>query len=571
MKYGHIDGNGLAEIRNFNIQNLASAPTTGLKKGRFYYNTTDDIVYVYDGTQWVNALSQGNYTFTNGVQENDRQVTLKLNTTGSSGLSTLSADSNGLKINVTEASTDAKGIIEIATDTEASTGTSEVLAINPKQLATKVTANTAITGATHTKITYDSKGLVTSGADLSASDIPNLTLSKITDVTATAAEVNVLDGITASTAELNILDGVTATASEINVLDGITASTTELNYVDGVTSSIQTQFSNKLDKKPDGTNDLIDSGNKVSATYLPDYILGQMLYAGTFAPSTATATLSTNAKTKLGTSSDTIVLTNDTTPVTGYSANEGNYYLCSGNGTFASISLLVGDWLVSTGSGWNKVDNTDAVTGVKGNAESSYRTGNINITADNVLPTQTNNSGKFLTTNGTTASWAEVDGFPTQTGNAGKFLTTDGTDTSWATALTPSGTQTVTNKTIDADDNTISDLTASNLKSGVLLTSIRASSSASDTSWVSEKGVATALESKVYTAQNTALTVSGGICTWTVTHNMNNSNVGIHLYEVSSGDEVMFDRSVTSANVVTIKILSASNISANTYKVVILG
>ncbi|MBR2734666.1 MAG: hypothetical protein IKE05_00555 [Clostridia bacterium] len=37
-----------------------------------------------------------------------------------------------------------------------------------------VGANSAITGATKTKITYDSKGLVTSGADLSASDIPDI-------------------------------------------------------------------------------------------------------------------------------------------------------------------------------------------------------------------------------------------------------------------------------------------------------------------------------------------------------------------------------------------------------------
>lgn len=41
-------------------------------------------------------------------------------------------------------------------------------------LATKVTSNGAITGATKTKITYDSKGLVTAGADLTASDIPIL-------------------------------------------------------------------------------------------------------------------------------------------------------------------------------------------------------------------------------------------------------------------------------------------------------------------------------------------------------------------------------------------------------------
>jgi hypothetical protein len=41
-------------------------------------------------------------------------------------------------------------------------------------------ANSPITGATHTKITYDTKGLVVSGVDLSASDVPVLPWSKIT-------------------------------------------------------------------------------------------------------------------------------------------------------------------------------------------------------------------------------------------------------------------------------------------------------------------------------------------------------------------------------------------------------
>ncbi|MGJ8682942.1 hypothetical protein, partial [Paraglaciecola sp.] len=63
--------------------------------------------------------------------------------------------------------------------------------------------------------------------------------------TATAAELNTLDGITATTAELNITDGLTATTTELNTLDGITASTTELNYTDGVTSNIQTQLNGK--------------------------------------------------------------------------------------------------------------------------------------------------------------------------------------------------------------------------------------------------------------------------------------------------------------------------------------
>ena len=38
---------------------------------------------------------------------------------------------------------------------------------------------------------------------------------------------------------------VTASASELNILDGATLTTTELNYVDGVTSSIQSQINGK--------------------------------------------------------------------------------------------------------------------------------------------------------------------------------------------------------------------------------------------------------------------------------------------------------------------------------------
>ena len=64
-------------------------------------------------------------------------------------------------------------------------------------------------------------------------------------------------------------------------------------------------------------------------------------------------------------------------------------------------------------------------------------------------------------------------------------------------ALTADGTATLTNKTIDADDNTISDLETDNFKSGVVVdstTGIAATSSASDTKLVTEKAVAKEIE-----------------------------------------------------------------------------
>jgi hypothetical protein len=55
-------------------------------------------------------------------------------------------------------------------------------------------------------------------------------------------------------------------------------------------------------------------------------------------------------------------------------------------------------------------------------------------TAFNALaPSQSTNSGKYLTTDGTNSSWATVDSLPSQTSNSGKYLTTDGTVASWAT------------------------------------------------------------------------------------------------------------------------------------------
>lgn len=53
------------------------------------------------------------------------------------------------------------------------------------------------------------------------------------ELTASASELNILDGVTASTAELNLLDGVTASTAELNILDGVTSTAEELNLVDG--------------------------------------------------------------------------------------------------------------------------------------------------------------------------------------------------------------------------------------------------------------------------------------------------------------------------------------------------
>jgi|TARA_B100000963_G_C22609115_1_gene664025 hypothetical protein len=91
-------------------------------------------------------------------------------------------------------------------------------------------------------------GVTATAAELNILDGVTATAAELNildGVTATAAEINILDGVTATATELNLLDGVTATTVELNLLDGVTATTTEINYVDGVTSAIQTQLDAK--------------------------------------------------------------------------------------------------------------------------------------------------------------------------------------------------------------------------------------------------------------------------------------------------------------------------------------
>ncbi len=84
----------------------------------------------------------------------------------------------------------------------------------------KVTKNADITGATKCKITYDSKGLVTAGANLAASDIPSLASSKTTAMTgyskaSAAAAISTSDSLNTAIGKLEYkVDNVDALPSQ---------------------------------------------------------------------------------------------------------------------------------------------------------------------------------------------------------------------------------------------------------------------------------------------------------------------------------------------------------------------
>lgn len=121
----------------------------------------------------------------------------------------------------------------------------------------------------------------------------------------------------------------------------------------------------------------VGGDGKIPVGLLPDVVLGNVLYGGnlTDAPTDANtwaATPSASLKTRLGIAAavTSITIKNQeggaSTTGYGWKALEGVYFIANAAGTFAGISFEVGDWLISTGDSWQKVDNTDTIKTVGG-------------------------------------------------------------------------------------------------------------------------------------------------------------------------------------------------------------
>jgi len=144
------------------------------------------------------------------------------------------------------------------------------------------------------------------------------------------------------------IDGtpITASAAEINILDGATLSTTELNYVNGVTSSIQNQLNNRVTSSTDDvltagyTTTAVNDGTKTSGSYTPTPLGGNMkiiINGGAF-------TLS--APTYSGDYTIIIQVTNNASAgavtLSGFAASSGAFTTTNGHSFFAYITKLNG-------------------------------------------------------------------------------------------------------------------------------------------------------------------------------------------------------------------------------------
>lgn len=225
------------------VQHGASLPTGFVPPNSFFFNETEKALYYSEeGTKWVKCsdltpditvtinkqiaeqkLKKGNtftVTKTITVDETDKHKLIQTNQnfvlpdvvvessgtgnaiTNISVYNKLSTDDNNTYIGVTKGATyvtdadltalegrvgtiEAKPAMDITS--EQITNWDGEVGAKAAAEAAQATANAAVVantplakGGTHTKITYDTKGLVTGGADLAATDIPALDAAKIT-------------------------------------------------------------------------------------------------------------------------------------------------------------------------------------------------------------------------------------------------------------------------------------------------------------------------------------------------------------------------------------------------------
>lgn len=140
-----------------------------------------------------------------------------------------------------------------------------------------------------------------------------------------------------------------------------------------------------------------------------------------------TPTSSADAATKNYVDTVTVAPSNLTGPITSVGSATS---VASQTGTGSTFVMNTSPTLVTP------VLGVATATSINGTSIPSSKTLVATDSTAYVVPSQTGNSGKYLTTNGTVSSWGAVDALPSQTSNAGKYLTTDGTTASWATVTT---------------------------------------------------------------------------------------------------------------------------------------
>lgn len=301
---------------------------------------------------------------------------------------------NSFTLSGVNASTEAKGVVQLAADNDT---TSTDKAVTPKQLETarkkaevSITAGNGLTGGgTGNSLsvvmgTPSTVNQTSTNSTTATSHTHKLEFATVNSPAASGSEISFID-----TVSQGVNGGISATKKTVR-----SASTTQTGVVRLATQNeVNTGTDTKkvitpatLGKgKASGVASL-DANGKIILSQIPDAVYGNVLYGGNLTEFTdedlaASVSISSSLRARLGLADTvtTITVANATassiTGEYGYASLEGVYFICEVAGSWGLTgSFEVGDWMISTGTSWQKVDNTDAVKSVNG------QIGDVNIT-----------------------------------------------------------------------------------------------------------------------------------------------------------------------------------------------
>ena len=325
-----------------NNDNDTSIPTSAAVKDYVDSNVTAQDLDITDGTNNGSVdLDSQSLTFTGdaGVSATVSGQTLTLDssalqsqiTSNDSDITALQAADTTLQNNI-----DAEEAARIAADTDLANDIST-------EASTRASADTTLQG------NIDAEASTRAAADTS---LQNQITANDGDISGLDTRLTTAEGnITSNDGDISALDGRLTTAEAgifVNDQD-ITNLNTRLTTAEGNITSNDSDISALQSGKQDISEKNqangyapLDGGAKVPIANLPDSVVGQVEYQGTWNASTDTPTLPSASTVK------------------------GHYYVVSAGGTYETITYAIGDWVISNGTAWEKVDNTDAVTTVFG-------------------------------------------------------------------------------------------------------------------------------------------------------------------------------------------------------------
>ena len=223
---------------NIDLATVTQTNTTGSAGVSFVQSHSVDAYGRIDGTvtasirdadttvKGIALFSAGDFSVSSG------EVTIKNSGVDNAQLANSSFTINGTSINLGETST-------ITANAATLTGTMLPVTVVGSSLTSVGTLTTGVWNGSPIGIAYGGTGQATAPLALTA---------LLPTQTSNSGKYLKTSGTEASWGALTVSDisEITASAAELNILDGATLSTSELNYVDGVTSSIQTQLDAKL-------------------------------------------------------------------------------------------------------------------------------------------------------------------------------------------------------------------------------------------------------------------------------------------------------------------------------------